>query len=103
MSTKLVVMYPKPKDPDHFDRYFRDTHLPLVQKMPGLRSASFGRSSGPDGGEGAYFWIFVGTFDSKDALGAALGSPEGETAVADIPNYSTGGDPTIAVIDATDV
>ncbi|WP_245258580.1 EthD family reductase [Methylopila sp. M107] len=102
MSTKLVVMYPKPKDPAAFDSYFRGTHMPLVRKMPGLGAHSFGPSTGPDGGEGAYFWIFVGTFESPDALGAALSSPEGQTAVADIPNYSTGGDPTIAVIDATE-
>ena len=101
MSTKLVVMYPKPADPAKFDSYFRSTHMPLVEKMPGLKSFSFGPSTGPDGGEGAYFWIFVGTFDSKEALGAALSSPAGEDAVADIPNYSPDA-PTIAVIDATD-
>lgn len=102
MTAKLVVMYPTPKDPDHFDRYFRDTHVPLVAKMPGLKNHAFGRASGPDGGEGPYFWIFVGTWESKDAISAALSSPEGQTAVADIPNYSTGGDPTIAVVDATE-
>ncbi len=101
MSTKLVVMYPKPKDPAAFDSYFRGTHMPLVKKMPGLGAHSFGPSTGPDGGEGPYFWIFVGTWDSKDALGAALSSPEGQAAVADIPNYSPDA-PTIAVIDATE-
>lgn len=101
MSVKLVVMYPKPADPAKFDSYFRSTHMPLVEKMPGLKAFSFGPSTGPDGGEGAYFWIFVGTFDSKDALGAALGSQAGQDAVADIPNYSPDA-PTIAVIDATD-
>lgn len=101
MSVKLVVMYPKPVDAAKFDSYFRGTHMPLVEKMPGLKGYSFGPSTGPDGGDGAYFWIFVGTFDSRDALGAALGSAEGQAAVADIPNYSPDA-PTIAVIDATD-
>ena len=45
--------------------------------------------------------MFVGTWDSKDALGAALSSPEGQAAVADIPNYSPDA-PTIAVINSTD-
>ncbi|MFD1701848.1 EthD family reductase [Methylopila henanensis] len=101
MSVKLVVMYPKPADPKRFDSYFRETHVPLVAKMPGLKNYAFGPSSGPDGGEGPYFWIFVGTWESKAALEAALGSPEGQTAVADIPNYSPDA-PTIAVIDATE-
>jgi uncharacterized protein (TIGR02118 family) len=31
------------------------------------------------------------TFDSLDALQAALGSPEGAAAAADVPNFATGG------------
>ena len=99
---KLIVMYPKPKDPAHFDRHFRDVHMPLVKKMPGLRSSSFGPATGPDGQDGAFFWVFIGTFDSKDAIGAALSSPEGQAAVADIPNYSPDHGPTILFLDATE-
>lgn len=98
---KLVVQYPKPKDPAHFDKYFRETHVPLVKKMPGLRATSFGPATGPEG-EGAFFWVFVGTWDSVDAIKAALGSPEGQAAVADIPNYATGGGPTILFVNSTD-
>lgn len=100
---KLLVMYPKPKDPDHFAKHFRETHVPLVAKMPGFRGASFGPATGPDGKDGAFFWVFVGTFDSVEAIGKALGSPEGEAAVADIPNYSPDHAPTILLLDSTDV
>ena len=99
--TRLVVMYPKPADPAHFDRHFRDKHMPLVEKMPGLKAFSYGPAKGPDGNDGAFFWVFNGTFDSADAIGAALGSPEGQAAVADIPNYSPGA-PTILVLETTD-
>ena len=101
MSAKLVVMYPKPPDAAKFDTHFRGTHMPLVAKMPGLKSHSFGPVSGPDGGEGPYFWMFVGTWESSNAIGTALSSSEGQAAVADIPNYSPDA-PTIAVIDSTD-
>jgi uncharacterized protein (TIGR02118 family) len=33
---KLVVLYPKPADPDHFRDYYVNNHLPLVARMPGL-------------------------------------------------------------------
>ena len=33
---KLVVLYPKPADPDHFREYYVTNHLPLVTRMPGL-------------------------------------------------------------------
>lgn len=100
--TKLVVMYPKPNDPAHFDKHFREVHMPLVQKMPGLKRFSFGPAKGLDGADGAYFWMFVGTFDSAAAVQAALGSPEGQDAVADIPNYATGGAPTILTLEETE-
>jgi uncharacterized protein (TIGR02118 family) len=100
--SKLVVMYPKPADPAHFDKHFREVHMPLVKKMPGLESSSFGPATGPDGKDGAFFWMFVGTFASAEAIGTALGSPEGQAAVADIPNYSPDHAPTILVLESTD-
>ena len=99
--TRLVVMYPKPADPAHFDRHFREKHMPLVKKMPGLKAFSYGPAKGPDGNDGAFFWVFNGTFDSSDAIGKGLGSPEGQAAVADIPNYSPAA-PTILVLETTE-
>lgn len=98
---KLVVAYPKPADPAQFDSHFRQKHMPLVQKMPGLREFSYGPITALDGSEGAFFWMFVGTWDSAEAIHAALSSPEGQAAVADIPNYSPGA-PTIFQIDPTE-
>ena len=99
--TKLIVMYPKPANPAQFDQHFRSVHMPLVQKMPGLRRFSYGPAKGVDGADGAFFWVFVGTFDSVDAIQAALGSPEGQAAVADIPNYSPAA-PTILTLEETE-
>ena len=45
--------------------------------------------------------MFVGKFDSLAAITHALGSPEGQAAVADIPNYSKAA-PTILHLDATE-
>jgi uncharacterized protein (TIGR02118 family) len=99
--SKLVVMYKKPSDPAHFDKHFRTVHMPLVTKMPGLRNYAFGPASDLDGKDGAFFWMFVGTFDSRQAILDALGSPDGQKVVADIPNYSSE-PPVILHIDATE-
>jgi uncharacterized protein (TIGR02118 family) len=98
---KIIVLYKKPADPAHFDKHFREVHMPLVQKMPGLKSASFGPTHALDGSEGAYFWMFIGTFGSLKAIHDALGSPEGQKVVADIPNYSPDA-PTILHLESTD-
>lgn len=99
--SKLIVLYPKPSDPAHFERHFRETHMPLVQMMPGLRSFSFGPTTSLDGKDGAFFWMFAGTFDTLKAITDALSSPEGQKVVDDIPNYSTEA-PTILHLDGTD-
>ena len=46
--------------------------------------------------------MFVGTFPSAAAIGEALGSPEGQAAVADIPNYSPDHAPTILFIESSE-
>ncbi|MGP8233345.1 MAG: EthD family reductase [Methylovirgula sp.] len=99
--SKLIVLYKKPADPAHFDKHFREVHVPLVRKMPGLRGYSFGPASTLDGGEGAFFWSFIGTFDSLKAINEALASPAGQDVVADIPNYYADA-PTILYLDATE-
>ena len=99
---KLIVMYKKPADPVHFAKHFREIHMPLVVKMPGLMSHSFGPATAPGGADGDYFWVFVGTFDSAAAISAGLGSPEGQAALADIPNYSPDSPPTVLFLDATE-
>ena len=96
--SKLVVLYKKPADPAHFEQHFRTVHAPLAATMPGLRSHSFGPTKGLDGSDAEYFWMFVGTFDSLEAIHAAFASSEGKATVADIPNYYSGA-PTILYLE----
>ena len=99
---KLIVMYPKPKDPQQFESYFREKHVPLVKKWEKMTDHSYGLARGPDGGEGAFFWTFVGTFASVKDIADTMESQEGKDAVADIPNYSPDHEPTILVVDSKD-
>lgn len=89
---RLLVLYPPPTDPDHFRHYYEDTHLKLVEKMPGLLGYRYGFDVAAGGeGESPYFCVFEGDFDDAAAMGAALESEAGQAALADIPNYATGG------------
>jgi uncharacterized protein (TIGR02118 family) len=88
----VVVTYKTPKDPAAFDKYYADTHIGLAKKMPGLRKyqISQGPVVSPAGPSGAHL-IATLSFDSVAAIQAAFGSPEGQAAVADLPNFATGG------------
>lgn len=89
---RLQTLYPPPSDPNAFREHFESKHLPLVEKLPGLRAYSYGFDlAAVQGGESPYFCTFAGDFDDSQALDAALASPAGEAVAGDLPNYATGG------------
>lgn len=89
---KLTILYAHPKNADDFEKYYAGTHLPLAGKMVGverLELTKFG--PGPDGSKPAFYRMAELYFPSEEQMGATMGSPEGHAAVADIPNFATGG------------
>lgn len=87
---KLIVLYPEPSDRAAFEAYYRETHLPLCAKLPGVQSISFSIGIGAPGST-PYFAVFEATFADEAALSAAMASPEGQAVEADVPNYATAG------------
>ena len=89
---RLVVMYKTPKDAGAFDEHYVRTHAPLARKIPGLRTyeVSRGPVSSPTGPSGLHL-VATLHFDDVAALQAALSSPEGQAAAADLGNFATGG------------
>src|ERR1700748_3274813 len=97
--TQLLVCYGAPEDPAAFDRHYAETHVPLVHKIPGLRRFEAGKVLGtPDGTPAPHYHIAQLTFDSVEDLQAAMGSPEGEAAGADVATFASGG-ATLMIVD----
>ena len=93
---KLLVLDNEPKDPAHFRKYYLETHLPLANKLPGVKAAHYTSDVKPVGpGKAPYFCIFEAEFESEAALMGALGSKEGRAVAADVPNYASGGVPMV--------
>lgn len=89
---KVIVLYKHPQDVEAFEKYYNETHLPLVPKIPNLDHAEFTKfGPGPDGSEGAYYRMAELYFASDASMLEALGSDEGKAAAGDIPNFATGG------------
>jgi uncharacterized protein (TIGR02118 family) len=87
---KLLVIYPRPADPDAFCAYYAGTHIPLARKLPGLVRLAYGYPQPLGPGE-APFCVFEAVFADAAALDAALGSAAGRAVAADVPNYSPAG------------
>ena len=90
---KVFAMYKHPADAEAFDRYYYRTHVPIAKRIPGLKGyeVTRGRVSSIDGSATPYHLIAVLTFDSRAAIDAALGTPEGQATAADLANFATGG------------
>jgi uncharacterized protein (TIGR02118 family) len=89
---QLVVMYKTPNDAAAFDKYYADKHIPIAKKIPGLRKYEI--SQGPvatPAGPSSYHLVALLHFDNLTAIQAAFGTAEGQAAVADVPNFATGG------------
>ena len=75
-------------------------HVPLAKKIPALRSylVNDGAIQNLAGGAVPHLVAQL-TFDSMADVRAALASPEGQAAAADVSNFATGG-ATMLVFDS---
>ena len=82
MSARFLALYETPTDPEAFDRHYREVHVPLAKKLPGLRRYTLSRDV--TGLRGApYHLVAELEWDSMDDLRAAFASPEGRATAAD--------------------
>jgi uncharacterized protein (TIGR02118 family) len=89
MATKLIVLYTQPENPEDFDRQYFQTHVPLAEKMPGLRRMEVSKITGNMmGGSSPYYMIAELLFDNAEALNAAMSSPEGKAAGKNIMGFA---------------
>lgn len=89
---RLLVLYGHPTDPAAFDRYYREKHIPIARKMKGLKKWTIGKVTATPGGEAPpYYYVADLYMESREEFEKLLASPEGQAAVADVPNYATGG------------
>lgn len=86
---KLVAVYSKPEDPAAFEKHYFGTHLALAKKMPGLIRSEIERVMGSPmpGTETPYLAAHL-YFKDMDALKAAMKSPEGKAAAADLMGFA---------------
>ena len=89
---KLYAIYQQPADAARFDAYYFDTHVPLAKTIPGLRSyeVTHGDVMGMAGKHAVYL-VATLQFDSMAAIAAAMASPQGQAAAADLANFATAG------------
>ncbi len=100
---RVLALHNTPIELSSYDDYYVNIHMPLVRRIPGVRNIRFGRViRAAGGGPAPYFLISDVYFADEAALQVALESPEMADAMADVPNFATGG-ATIMICEAEDI
>jgi uncharacterized protein (TIGR02118 family) len=88
---RFLVLYNKPEDTEAFNRHYREVHIPLTKKLPGLRRYTLGWNAAPIRGGEPYYLVAELEWDDMDSLRKAFQSPEGQATGQDVANFTNGG------------
>jgi len=81
---RLSVFYPVTEGATFDHDYYRATHVPMALQAWGLETAEIDR-----GVDGPYAAAVHFKFESLDAMGTAMASPQTGDVLADVANFTT--------------
>lgn len=97
-GVKLVVMYPRPKDIDAFEKLYQSEHVPMaVEKLKGKTKFVATKVTASPQGTPLYHRIAEVHFPSMAALQACAASQGGQQTLAHAAQISSGGPPVVMI------
>jgi uncharacterized protein (TIGR02118 family) len=89
---QLTALYNPPEDPAAFDQHYDNVHADLAKKLPGLQRFTINRPGpDPDGNPPQFYFVAVLEWADENAFQQSIASPEGQAALADLPNFAGAG------------
>ena len=85
---KLIALYRKPADVDAFEQHYAQVHIPLVEKIPGIRKTEWTRFLAAPQGEAPYYMMYEMYFDNMEAYKTAMKSQENKAAGQDLMSFA---------------
>jgi uncharacterized protein (TIGR02118 family) len=85
---RFLVLYNKPSDIEEFEQHYREVHIPLAKKLPGLRRYTLSRNMTPIQGGEPFYLIAELDWDEMDLLKQAFASPQGKATGRDVANLA---------------
>lgn len=98
MAARLIAMYKRPDDEAAFNARYFPAHVDLVKQLPGLQKVEISRGLGR---EAPYWQMTQMTFADRDALMAAVNSPEAKATIDDVQEFA-GDIVTVLLVDDLD-
>jgi uncharacterized protein (TIGR02118 family) len=96
MAVRLMVMYPRPRDIEAFEKIYDEEHVPMaIAKLAGKTKMVGTRILGSPKGAPSFHRIAEVHFPSMEVLEACTASGAGKQTIAHAVSISSGGPPTI--------
>jgi uncharacterized protein (TIGR02118 family) len=87
---KMLAIYPRQEESRRFEEAYLREHIPLVQRIPGVKKISVSRVLDLNGEESVYQLVSEVWFESQAALQRGLNSEERELARRQITEILSG-------------
>ena len=85
---KLVALYKKPANVEAFEQHYAQIHIPLVEKIPGIRKTEWTRFLASPQGEAPYYMMYEMYFDNMESYQVAMKSAENKAAGQDLLSFA---------------
>ncbi|HTP10775.1 MAG TPA: EthD family reductase [Anaerolineae bacterium] len=85
---KLIALYKMPADVDVFEQHYAQIHIPLVEKIPGIRKTEWTRFLASPQGAAPYYMMYEMYFDDMESYKAAMRSDENKAAGRDLMSFA---------------
>ena len=97
-NVKLIVMYPRPKDINTFEKLYQTEHVPMaVEKLKGKTKLVASKIIASPQGTLPFYRIAEVHFPSMEALQACAASQDGKATLGHAAQISSGGAPVIMI------
>jgi len=97
-GAKLIVIYPRPKDIEAFDKAYTEEHVPMaVNNLAGKTKIVATKVLGAGEGQAPFHVMAEVYFPTMEALQACAASDGGKSTLAHAAEISTGGPPIILI------
>jgi uncharacterized protein (TIGR02118 family) len=97
-GVKLVVIYPRPKDIDAFEKVYQEEHVPMaVKNFPGKTKLVATKVLASPQGTPPFYRVAEIYFPSQEALEASTATPGTKETIAHAVRISSGGTPVMLI------
>lgn len=85
---KLVALFKKPPDIDSFEEHYKNIHIPLIMKLPGMKKLETVKVTGAPVTTPQYYRMAEMSFENQENLNASMMSLDGIAAAKDLMTFA---------------